>query len=528
MIVPGYPAFNIYSRIARKTTALGPVSIATMVNRMEGWNVEVIDENNYRRFGPKDDEGSPDHKTLQTIRPADVLGLYGGLSSTIPRLYELARFYRNRNVITIAGGQHFIRENIRDALENGIDYVVIGEGEDTIRELLTAIREGRDPDDVAGIAFMREGQLIRTGERPPITDFDRLPLPDFDLVRYARITLYPINWIRGCGMNCEFCTVKGRPRPSSVERIIEQIATLLETRNARRFFLVDDLFGHRREDSLRMCRMLAGYQKAVDTRLDITVQIRLDRAKDTELLQAMRKAGVNTVCIGFESPIAEELEAMNKMVRPEEMIDLTREYHKAGFLVHGMFIFGYPLRDGKHVPVSAKERVRRFRTFIKKTRLDTIQVLLPVPLPGTELSSRLASKNRIFSRDCIGWEYYDGNFPLFEPDKPLTSEDMHSSIRKIMGRFYRFRYMFAVGLNVIVFPAMFFSLFNIRVGWQKWYRRWRNNLVRFGGWIIVRRWTSALKKGGFSDKLSRAKKKLHHAGNVTLDFISQERSRDAR
>ena len=508
MIAPAYPAFNVYSNIARVTTALGPVSVATAVSRMDGWEVEVIDENNYRKYGPRDESGRPDHGTLQTIRRADVIGLYGGLSSTTPRLHELARFYSDRGITTIAGGQHFAGENIRDALENGVDFVVVGEGEDTIRELLAAVRQGRDPDTVAGIAFMRDGQVVRTAEREPITDFDRLPQPDFDLLRYAKIKLYPVGWIRGCGMNCEFCTVKGRPRASSPERVVEQIATLLETHNARHFFMVDDLFGHRRDETLRLCGMLEDYQKATGTRLDITVQIRLDRARDGEMLQAMRRAGVNAVAIGFESPIAEELEAMNKKTRPEQMRALTRLYHKAGFLVHGMFIFGYPLPEGLSVSLSTRERVRRFRSFIKKARLDTIQVLLPVPLPGTELTERLAAQNRIFPRDCVGWEFYDGNFPLFEPDEPMSPEEMQGAVRRIMGRFYRFRSMFAIARNVIVFPAMILSLWNIKFGWRKWYRSWRNDLLRFGGWIIMRRWTSAFKKSGFSQNLSRARQGL--------------------
>lgn len=508
MIIPSFPAFNIYSGIARVTTALGPVCVATAASRMEGWDVEVIDENNYRSFGPRNSAGLPDHNTLQTIRHAAVAGLYGGLSSTIPRLYELARFYKQRGVITIAGGQHFIGDNIRDALENGIDFVVRGEGEETIRQLLSVIREGRPADQVAGVAFMRDGEVVCTAERAPITDFEKMPLPDFDLVRYAKIRLYPIGWVRGCGMNCEFCTVKGKPRSASAERVVEQIATLLETRNARHFFIVDDLFGHRREDALRLCQMLADYQKAVGTSLDITVQIRLDRAKDPELLQGMRAAGINKICIGFESPIAAELEAMNKHTKPEDMIAMSRIYHRAGFVIHGMFIFGYPLPEGVQLKMSLKERVGHFRSFIKKARFDTIQVLLPVPLPGTEMTKRLAAQNRIFPRDCIGWEYYDGNFPLFKPDEPLTPEEIQSALRKIMGRFYRFRAMFAVGFNVLAFPAMIFSRGNIKAGWRKWYRAWRNANLRFGGWIIIRRWLSDFEKGAFSRKLSSAKQRL--------------------
>jgi radical SAM superfamily enzyme YgiQ (UPF0313 family) len=508
MIIPAFPAFNIYSRIARNTTALGPVSVATKINEMENCDVEIIDENNYRQPGPSDENGLPDHQILQIIRPANIVGLYGGLSSTISRLHKLAAFYKEKGVITIAGGQHFAGENIKTGLENGIDYIVIGEGEDTICELLSAITEKRPVDSIAGIAFLRDGKVVETPKRNPIKDFNLLPLPKFDLVRYATIKLFPIGWIRGCGMDCEFCTVKGKPRPASVERVLKQFSSILENYKGRDFFIVDDLFGHYRKETLRLCKMLTEYQKAVHAKFDITAQIRLDRAKDSELLQAMRKAHINTVCIGFESPIPEELSAMNKKTKPEDMIILARLYRKAGFLVHGMFIFGYPLIGGARLKPSVKERISYFRSFIKKAKLDTIQVLLPVPLPGTELTERLAKEKRIFDRKHIGWEYYDGNFPLFIPDKPMTPEDMQYAIHNISSRFYRFRSMFAVGLDIMIFPALVFSLWNISYGWSKWYRGWRNNIVQFGGWIILRRWKSAFSRSEFREKLSSAKQSM--------------------
>ncbi len=512
MIAPAFPAFNIYTRIARQTTALGPLSVATVVSRLPDWDVEVIDENNYRRPGPRDAHNHPDHATLQAIRHADAIGLYGGLSSTIPRLLELARFYRQPGITIIAGGQHFVDDNLRIALEHGIDFVVIGEGEHTIRELLETLRKGGDPAAIPGLAFLRDHEVVRTPERSPITDFDALPLPDFSLLRYARVSLYPLAWYRGCGMNCEFCTVKGKPRGARPERVMEQVALLLETYGARHFFIVDDLFGNNRAATLKLCGMLADYQKAVGIRLDITVQIRLDRARDTDLLHAMRQAGVTMVCIGYESPIPEELKAMDKRTDPDDMLALTRLYHRAGFLVHGMFIFGYPLPPGVKVKIPLAERVRHFRRFLRKSRLDTIQVLLPVPLPGTELTQRLAADNRIYPGDSIGWEYYDGNYPLFRPDEPLTPEELQRAIHQIMGRFYRFSAMFAVAGNVLIFPAMVFSLWNIRFGWGMWYRGWRNNIVRFGGWLLLRRWRSLYRHSDFDGKLAQAKQSLsaHH------------------
>lgn len=508
IIVPAFPMFNIYSHSARLTTALGPVCVASAVNEMGQWDVEVIDENNLRRYGPKADSSGADHELLQRLRPADVIGFYGGLTSTVPRLYELARFYKNKGIVTIAGGQHFVDENIKEGLSSGIDYIVTGEGEETIKELLGALMGERDISQVNGIAYMRDNEVISTPEREPIIDFDKLPLPDFSLVRYAKITVYPVERIRGCGMNCEFCTVKGQPRYASPERLLERISFLLETKDARTFFIVDDLFGQQREETIRFCKILRDYQKNIGRNLDLGVQIRLDKAKDTELLSVMRQANINFVAIGFESPIKEELKAMNKHLKPEDMLELARIYHKFGFFIHGMFIFGYPMREGVDFKMPAKERVRRYKDFIKKAKLDTVQCMLPVPLPGTELRLRLKQQNRVYSNEEIGWKYYDGNFPLFLPDEPLTSEEMQSSTKQIMGNLYRFKNLFIVGLNIIFFPYLIFFLHDIRSGWRRWFRSWRNHIVRFGGWIIMKKWTTAFKEDNFLQKLRSARDRL--------------------
>ena len=507
-MIPAYPAFNIYSHIANKTTALGPICVATTVSKMEKWDVEVIDENNLGRFGPRAEAAGADHEFLQNQRPAAVVGLYGGLTSTIPRLYQIAQFYKKQGILTIAGGQHFADANIAEALSSGIDYVVVGEGEETIKELLRAIESDADPAGIKGLAYLKNGQPVLTPKRDSLTDFDKFPLPDFSLVRYARIKIYPVERIRGCGMECEFCTVKGRPRQAKPERLLEHISFLVEARNAKYFFIVDDLFGQQRDETIRFCNMLADYQKRIGRRLSITAQIRLDKARDPELLLAMREAGIQTVAIGFESPIDEELKAMNKHISSADMVSLARIFHKAGFLVHGMFIFCYPLKESAIIKMSLKERVSRYRDFIKKAKIDTVQILLPVPLPGTELRHRLEKQNRIYPLQDIGWEYYDGSFPLFEPDEPLTAEDVHYSAKRIMGKFYQFKYIFLVALNIFSFPALVFFLHNIRLGWRRWYRSWRNYLIRFGGWITMRKWHSEFRKDKFFQKQHRAQEHL--------------------
>lgn len=508
IIDPAYPAFNVYSFNARRTTPLGPVCVATAVNKMEKWDAEIIDENNLRRYGPKAASGGADHEFLQRLRPADVVGFYGGLTSTIPRLYEIARFYKQKGATTIAGGCHFVDETIEEALSSGIDFIVIGEGEETTRELLQALAENREPENVKGIVYKKEGSVVRTPEREPVTDFDKLPLPDFSLVRYAKIIAYPVGRIRGCGMDCEFCTVKGRPRYATEERLMEQISNIVETTNARKFFIVDDLFGQQRAETIRFCSMLRDYQKTVSVRLDVGVQIRLDMAKDRELLYAMRQAGISFIAIGYESPIEEELKAMKKRLRPEDMLSLTKMFRKAGFLVHGMFIFGYPIKGNVDFKMSTKERIKRFRKFINKAHLDTVQVMLPIPLPGTELRKRLKSENRIYSIDNVGWEYYDGNFPVFHPDEPMTPEEMQTAAMEIMGRMFRFKNMFMVGVNVLLFPWIVFTPHNFKHGWRRWYRFWRQSIVRFGGWILLKKWFATYKKDNFSEKMKKAEKCL--------------------
>jgi radical SAM superfamily enzyme YgiQ (UPF0313 family) len=309
-------------------------------------------------------------------------------------------------------------------------------------------------------------------------------------------------------MNCEFCSVKGRARCARPERLMAQISYLVEAHRARDFFIVDDQFAQDRDETVRFCRMLRDYERHMGLRLFLTVQIRLDCARDEELLSAMRDCGIGCVAIGIESPIDEELRAMGKRIKAAEMVELARIYNRKGFLVHGMFIFGYPMRPGVEFNMSAKERIKRFRKFFRKARLDTVQVLLPVPLPGTALRARLEKQTRVLPESEIGWEYYDGNFPIIVPDPPMTPETIHKSIVSLMKGFYRFRHLFGVTLHTLRFPLAMLPLVNLRARWLKWYRYWRNEVLGSAGYFIIRRWLKAFKEGSFSDKLKRSYSKF--------------------
>ena len=511
LICPSYPTFNIYSAQARVTTALGPICVATAARELAGWDVEVIDENNYH-FGPRTADGKPDHEAIQRCRPADVVGLYGGLTSTIPRLHEIAGLYARMGRTAIAGGQHFVGENIDEALAAGVDGGRPRRGRASDRRAAGRDWPGAKLSEVPGHRrTSTAGRSSTRPTRPPIMDFDVLPIPDFSVLRYAKMGIYPISGVRGCGMDCEFCTVKGKPRFASAGA--DDGAVRVRLREARR----QDRSSSSTTCSARTaatpssCAVCcADYQDEMAVRFSVTVQIRLDKARDAELLAAMRQANIRALAIGFESPIPAELKAMNKRLNPEDMVELARHLSRAGFHIHGMFIFGYPMPDGVEFHMSAGERIHYFRKFIRKAHIDTLQVLLPVPLPGTELTRRLGEQGRLLSRECVGLEYYDGNFPLIVPDAPLTPESMQAAAGLIMRRFYRPMQMVKVAMNILALPALVFWLHRLRTGWNRWRRGYWKSVYRAGGWLLVRRWSAAFKKDSFMDKLAEAKRRLTH------------------
>ncbi len=510
LILPAFPPFNIYSRIAKTTTALGPVCVGTAASKLGNWDVEIIDENNCpSKFCPKDAAGLPDHDVLQSLRPADVVGFYGSMTSAIPRLYHLAERYHELGAKTIAGGYH-VRSLPDEALDNFIDVVALGESETIIRDVLSAFELNEDPLHVPGICFNRNGSHVFTDDMAPIEDLDGLPFPDFSLVRYARLDIYPIGRTRGCNMNCEFCAVKDKSRCASPEWMVAQIAHLIETRKSREFFDVSDHFcASGVDESIRFCNLLADYLDTTGGRIEMTVQIRLTDAHHGELLKAMRKAGIYNLAIGIESCIDEELTVMRKGYHEKDILDLLDVYHQYGFFVHGMMIFGYPSKPKHRIEISLQRRMKSFRSFIK--HLDTAQILLPVPLPGTELTRRLDSEGRLYHLD---YQYYDGQFLLFEPDEGIDAKELQHSVITLMSGFYRPRYILSLITAIMIyFPTIVFprvaTLLTFRVryivrSFRSWYHNhFRNNAIRFAGSFIVIKWKSYFRQSDFMDQLDR-------------------------
>lgn len=481
---------NVYSQFTRRTTTFGLIIVATVINKLWNWRVEVIDEENYR--GPKDEDGLPDHAVLQDEKPADVVGFYCGLTSTIERVWDLAGFYKSKGAITLAGSwhAHYCPE---ETLRRNVDIVVHGDAELAVKRIIENVEQGFSLWRKArGVSYLDSGKVVHIrpdGETEDIPDLDRrlanlenrlsskelnsLPYPDFGLMKYAKLKVYPIGRIRGCSMRCKFCSVRGGSRFSSPEYLFGMVDWLVETRGAKSFFIVDDRLEEDLKGTLRFFEMVA---EKYGNRLRFTVQMRLLAVKDKTLMDIMKEAGVENVCLGLESPIEEELKAMKKGIAAKSMVELVKEW-RCYFRVHGMFIFGYPGKDS----MAVKEKIKRFKMFIRKTRLDFIQVLLPVPLPGTELFTELKEEGKIFPLSAVPWSRYDGNFLLFKHGGDIR--ELQNAGVKIMAWFYGPLSFYKLACRTLIFPADFL----VR-GWDSWRKDWGREVVKSIGHSIVLCW----------------------------------------
>ncbi|MDP3883195.1 MAG: cobalamin-dependent protein [Candidatus Staskawiczbacteria bacterium] len=487
---------NIYSQFTRRTTNFGLVMLATVINKLWGWRVEVIDEENYHHPGLRDDDGLPDHEALQRENPADVVGFYCGLTSTIERVWELAAFYKSQGLITLGGSwhAHYLPE---ETLNHSIDLVVHGDAELQILKVLGNI-ENNCPlhEGVGGVSYLKDkevghvlpslqdaGQISDCDERLVLLEnrltseqLSELPYPDFGLLKHARIVIYPIGRIRGCSMGCKYCTVKGGVRWASAEWFVGMIDWLVSTRKAKTFFIVDD----RSEEDLP--GTLSAFDMIADKyarRLKFNVQMRLGAAKNLVLMESMRRAGVRSVCIGLESPIEEELRAMKKGIVAKVMLSLLKVWRRY-MKVHGMFIFGFPA-SGHETPIA--ERVGIYKKFIKKACLDFIQVLLPIPLPGSELYNEYKTAGKLFPLSVAGWNKYDGNFLLIKPDKKANLHELQSANLRIMKWFYSPFSFYKMVYRTLIFPVDCFLR-----GFGPWKSDWGREVILWIGHGIVKSW----------------------------------------
>jgi len=402
---------NVYSKL--HMPLLGPIYLGTILKE-RGHEVTIYNEDIY----------TPDYSNLD----ADLVGI-SILTSTAKRGYEIAGKFPKDKVII--GGVHASLMPLE--AKEFCRQVVVGEAEEVIADIV----EGRNTDEVV------QGSAV--------VELDRLPHPDFSLVKGYKDNpmIMPISTSRGCPFDCSFCSVTKMFGRKYRFRSPEDIVKELRSRQAREFFFCDDNFtAHPVRTHKLLALMLQNKIR------HWACQVRCDVTRSSRLLNLMARAGCKVVCVGFESVNQKTLAFYQKRQSLGEIISAIRLFHKAKIKVHGMFVLGGDDDNARTVRETLK--------FSIKHKIDTIQMSILTPFPGTKVHADLDREKRIFSRD---WNLYDGQHIVFKP-KLISAKELQMSVIKAYKKFYSLSRSISL-------------VFKLRL---------RNAMFRFMGYAIVREW----------------------------------------
>jgi len=238
-------------------------------------------------------------------------------------------------------------------------------------------------------------------------------------------------------------------RANSVDRVIADVKDIIEKGYDWIFFYDDNFVANPK-------RTKAILRKIIDEKIQFKwgAQVRAEIAKDSELLELMKLAGADFLYIGFESINPSTLECFNKNQSVEDIEKSINEIHKYGINIHGMFVIGSDADDSNIIPSTVD--------FAIKNRIDTIQLMALVPLPGTVVYNQIQKENRILTYD---WSKYDAHYVVFKPLK-MTPYELQWGIIKGLAKFYSWKEV-----------VKRFSSFDIR-----------NAVLKVYGHYLVKKW----------------------------------------
>jgi hopanoid biosynthesis associated radical SAM protein HpnJ len=277
-----------------------------------------------------------------------------------------------------------------------IDFVVRREFDHQIVDYA----RGKSLDEIPGVSFRKNGEIIHNPEAPAIEDLDALPWVtktykrDLDFTRYnvpflqhPFVALYTS---RGCPALCTYClwpqTHSGhRWRLRSSDDVANEVRYALGNfPGLKEIFFDDDTFNYRKERTIELCRKL----KPLNFTWSCTSRV----TTDYDTLKAMKEAGCRLLIVGYESGDPQVLRNIKKGATVEMAARFTANCKKLGLLVHGDFIIG--------LPGESHDSIRRTIDFAKRMDTDTIQVSIAHPYPGTEFYD-YAKKNNLITVDSM-------------------------------------------------------------------------------------------------------------------------------
>ena len=295
---------------------------------------------------------------------------------------------KNPNITTVFGNYYatFNPERILRKYPS-VDIIARGEGENTILELVSCMRNKEKLKKVRGITFRNEKNIVSTPEQPLIRDLDSLPFPDRKLIdvdyhsMIAGANVAPKKFTsivssRGCVYKCRFCCctqfARNMWRPRSTQNTLDELH-FLASEGYEQFIFVDDSFTLNQKRIIELCREMR--KEKID--MDWICEGRVDNCS-YDVLREIAKAGCKILYFGIESANQRILNYYNKQTTPQQSKAAVRTARKAGIdVVVGSFIVG--------APDETKEEIHNTIDFAKQMPIDLPQFNILGVYPGTDI-----------------------------------------------------------------------------------------------------------------------------------------------
>ena len=351
-------------------------------------------------------QGLTFEQIVERIPPAsDVIGISCMFSTLWPLTRKLAERVRARfpRALLVLGGEHgtAVPEHVLHA--GTFDVVVLGEGEETLVDLLRARTAGRPLAAVRGIAFREDGRVVQTGLSPRTKAVDAIPLPDwnaFPIEEYiARHQInginlgrsMPILGTRGCPFQCTFCSSPAmwtqRWIPRDPKLLADEMALYAAKYGATNFDFQDLTAIVKRQWIVDFCREL------IDRRLDVTWQMpsgTRSEVFDAEVADLLYRSGCRALAFAPESGSPAILKLVKKQVDLGHMLTAMRAAVRRGLKLSCFIVIGFP----DDTPVTLRQTLRLIRRMAVLGVHD-VAVSKFVPYPGSELFRRLQREGKL-------------------------------------------------------------------------------------------------------------------------------------
>jgi hopanoid biosynthesis associated radical SAM protein HpnJ len=312
---------------------------------------------------------------------------------------------------------------------SAIDFVARREFDYSVTEFAA----GKSLEEIDGISYRKNGNIVHNKDREPLTDLDSLPFAvdiykrDLDITRYnVPFLLYPyvaFYTARGCPAKCSYClwpqTFSGhRWRIRSSDNVAAEVKRALELfPEAKEIFFDDDTFAWGKKRVLELC----GKLKPIGFTWSCTARAH----SDYETLRAMKDAGCRLLIVGFESGDPTVLTNISKGTSVEQAKTFMKNCKKLGLLVHGDFIIG--------LPGETRESIERTMKFAKELDCETIQVSIAHPFPGTAFYKYMMDNGYLTGHemaDEMGHQMPNIQYP------GLTREEIMDEVERFYGEYY--------------------------------------------------------------------------------------------